>query len=218
MIAFWRLMNLFWKHTNEFWNHMTAFQSLANTFWDHMNAFPIHMAISVYHRIMWYVSHKAAMVFHMFTMKKLAMYKILLLIIWHIDTSFFKEKFYFHSGKCIFSKHHFQEREDFVVYIMYSLFQYHITDHTFLTWMFFSPFWRTIINSMKKKQKWNKNLKMPSFRQYLTVQIVLTESERKTSLITIHFPLIAKNNRKEGLKLSKVKSGRLPLKFSSGKI
>ena len=139
-----------------------------------------------------YISHKAAMVFHMFTMKKLAMYKTLLLIIWHIDASFFKEKFYFHSGKCIFSKHNFQEREDFVVYIMYSLFQYHVTDHTFLTWMFFSPFWRTIINSVKKnKQKWNKNLKMPSFWQYLTVKIVLTESERKTSLITIHFPSTA---------------------------
>ena len=47
------------------------------------------------------------------------------------------------------------------------------------------------MNSVKKtnKRKRNKNLKMRSFWQYLTVQIVLTE--RKTSLITI-FPQLIK--------------------------
>ena len=67
----------------------------------------------------------------------------------------------------------------------------HVTNHAFLTWIFFTPFWKTILNSMKKtnKRTWNKNLKMPSFWQYLTVQIVLTE--RKTSLITV-FPKMLK--------------------------
>ena len=72
-----------------------------------------------------------------------------------------------------------------------SPFRYRVTNDAFLTWMFFMPLWRTIINSVKKtnKRKRNKNLKMPSFWQYLTVQIVLTE--RKTSLITV-FPKMLK--------------------------
>ena len=50
------------------------------------------------------------------------MWKTLLLIIWHMHTSFFKENFYFlyKSGKCVFSKRNFWEREGFAVYIMYT--------------------------------------------------------------------------------------------------
>ena len=56
---------------------------------------------------------------------------------------------------------------------------------------FFTPLWRAIINSVKKtkKGKRNKNLKMPRFWQYLTVQILLTD--RKTNLMTI-FPQLFK--------------------------
>ena len=77
----------------------------------------------------------------------------------------------------------------------------HVTDHTFLTWIFFMPLWRTIKNSgragcgwehrlqkMITKWKRNKNMKMASFWQYLTGQIVLTE--RKTSLITVFLQLL----------------------------
>ena len=72
-------------------------------------------------------------------------------------------------------------------YKSYSPFR-HVTNHAFLTWMLFTPLWRSIIKKTNK-QKRNKNLKMPSFWQYLTVQIVLTV--RKTSLITI-FPQLLK--------------------------
>ena len=73
----------------------------------------------------------------------------------------------------------------------YSPFRYHVTNHTFPTWMFFMPLWRAIINSVKKanKRKRNENLKMPHFWQYLTAQMALTE--RKTSLTTI-FPQLLK--------------------------
>ena len=67
---------------------------------------------------------------------------------------------------------------------------------------FFTPLWRAIINSVKKtkKGKRNKNLKMPSFWQYLN----LTDREKDKS--NDHFPSIVQNNRKEGLKLSKVRN------------
>ena len=44
---------------------------------------------------------------------------------------------------------------------------------------------------------------MPSFWQYLTVQIELAERERDKS--NYRFPSIVKNNGKEGLRLSKVR-------------
>ena len=52
------------------------------------------------------------------------------------------------------------------------------------------------------KWKRNKNLKITRFWQYVTVQIVLTESADKSNY---RFPSIVKNNGKEGLKLSKVR-------------
>ena len=72
---------------------------------------------------------------------------------------------------------------------MFQLFSVpiHVTNHAFLTWMFFTPLWRAIEKT--NRRKWNKNLKIPSFWQYLTVQIVLTE--RKTCLIT-SFPQLLK--------------------------
>ena len=62
------------------------------------------------------------------------------------------------------------------MFIVYSPFQYHITNCTFLTWMFFTSLWRTIKNSSWAGSRWedklqmiitkwkrNKNLKLPSF-------------------------------------------------------
>ena len=86
--------------------------------------------------------------------------------------------------------------------LVYSPLQYRVINHSFLTWVFFTPLWRTIINRLKKrnKRKWNKNLKMPSFRQYLTFKLCW-QRERQSNY---QFPSIVKNNRKEGLELSKV--------------
>ena len=91
-------------------------------------------------------------------------------------------------------------------YIHSSPFQYPVTNHAFLMWMFFTPLWRTIISSVKKTNKWKRNnLKMPSFWQYLTVQIRLTERKTKCNY---HFSSIVKNDRKDGLKPSKVRRGK----------
>ena len=94
----------------------------------------------------------------------------------------------------------------FMNYIHSSPFQYLVTNHAFLMWMFFTPLWRTIISSVKKTNKWKRNnLKMPSFWQYLTVQIRLTERKTKCNY---HFSSIVKNDRKDGLKPSKVRRGK----------
>ena len=47
----------------------------------------------------------------------------------------------------IFGKLHTQEHK---ATKWLSPFRYHVTKHVFLTWMFFTPLWRTIINSVKK--------------------------------------------------------------------
>ena len=83
----------------------------------------------------------------------------------------------------------------------------HVTNHAFLTWVFFTLLWRTIKNSVwagsgqkdrleKIITKWKrkKNLKMPTFCASLTVQIVLIE--RKASLITV-FPKMLKITTKK---------------------
>ena len=82
-------------------------------------------------------------------------------------------------------------------------FRYPIKNHDFLTWMFFTPLWRTLINSMKKtnKRKWNKNLRMPSFWQYIFN--CSNRSDRDKDKFNYQFPSIVKNNRKECLTLSK---------------
>ena len=95
---------------------------------------------------------------------------------------------------------------------MYSPFRYDVTNYAFLTWIFLTPLWRTIKNSVRAGSAWedilekiitkwkrNKNLKMQVFVQYLTVHIVLTD--RKTSLITA-FSQMLKIMTKKGLGLS----------------
>ena len=87
----------------------------------------------------------------------------------------------------------------------------HVTNHAFLTWMFFTPLWRTIKNSGRAgsgredrlekiitKWKRNKNLKIPSFCAVFNCSNC---ADREKDKPNHRFSSIGR----EGLKLSKVR-------------
>ena len=97
-------------------------------------------------------------------------------------------------------------------YICYSLFRYHVIDQAFLTWMFFTPLWRTIKNSdvvgggreyrlQKIITKWkrNKYLKMPSFCAVNYSNCANREKDKSK----YRFSSIVKNNSKRSLNFRK---------------
>ena len=90
-----------------------------------------------------------------------------------------------------------------------------VTNHAFITWIFFTPLWRTIKNSGRAESGWgdrlwkittkskrNKNFKMPSFCAVFNYWNLADKVKDKSNY---RFRSIVKNNGKEGLKLSKVK-------------